>query len=170
MSWNFRKRVKVLPGVHLNFSKSGISTSIGPRGAKISVGKKGTYLNTSIPGTGLYSRQKLSDSSNVFDEKKQENKLLKEKKSFISLKRVLKYFFIILGLMAILFLIINFIQWITGHFDSSDNNRDALLGYGIVAGIFIVVYFDRIKSFFKSKHTRETNHLTCKDENQAKNI
>lgn len=60
MAWNYRKRIKIAPGVHLNFSKGGVSTSIGPKGAKISIGKNGTYLNTSIPGTGLYSRDKLS--------------------------------------------------------------------------------------------------------------
>lgn len=60
MAWNFRKRIKIAPGVHLNLSKGGVSTSIGPKGAKISIGKNGTYLNTSIPGTGLYSRQKIS--------------------------------------------------------------------------------------------------------------
>ena len=64
MAWNYRKRMKIAPGVHLNFSKSGVSTSIGPKGAKISIGKRGTYLNTSIPGTGLYSRTKLSGNNN----------------------------------------------------------------------------------------------------------
>jgi hypothetical protein len=59
MAWNYRKRVKIAPGVHLNFSKNGVSTSIGPKGAKVTFGKNGTYMNTSIPGTGLYSRQKI---------------------------------------------------------------------------------------------------------------
>ena len=63
MAWNFRKRIKIAPGIHLNLSKGGVSTSIGPKGAKISIGKNGTYLNTSIPGTGLYSRTKLSGNS-----------------------------------------------------------------------------------------------------------
>lgn len=59
MAINFRKRKKVLPGVYLNFSKTGISTTVGPRGANINFGKKGAYLNTGIPGTGLYSRKKI---------------------------------------------------------------------------------------------------------------
>lgn len=59
MGINFRKRKKILPGVYLNFSKKGISTTVGPRGANINFGKKGAYLNTGIPGTGLYSRQKI---------------------------------------------------------------------------------------------------------------
>jgi Protein of unknown function (DUF4236) len=64
MAWSFRKRVKVIPGVHLNFSKSGISTSIGFKGASVTIGKSGTYLNTSIPGLGLSNRQKMSGGSN----------------------------------------------------------------------------------------------------------
>lgn len=59
MAWNFRRRVKIIPGVHLNFSKNGISTSIGVKGANITLGKSGTYFNTGIPGLGLYNRQKL---------------------------------------------------------------------------------------------------------------
>ncbi len=63
MAWNFRRRVKVAPGVHVNLSKKGASTSIGPRGAKITVGRNGTYINTGIPGTGIYSRRKIGSST-----------------------------------------------------------------------------------------------------------
>ena len=62
MAWSFRKRVRIAPGVHINLSKSGVSTSFGPKGAKITVGPKGTYLHTSIPGTGFYNRQKISST------------------------------------------------------------------------------------------------------------
>ena len=62
MGWNFRKRVKIAPGVYLNFSKGGVSTSIGPKGVKVTFGKNGTSLYTSIPGTGIYRRDKLSSS------------------------------------------------------------------------------------------------------------
>ena len=65
MAWNYRKRVKIAPGVHLNFSKNGVSTSIGPKGAKVTFGKNGTYMSSSIPGTGLYSRQKIGGSNRV---------------------------------------------------------------------------------------------------------
>ncbi|MGM9818436.1 MAG: DUF4236 domain-containing protein [Paludibacteraceae bacterium] len=59
MAWNFRKRVKVAPGVYVNIGKHGTSTSIGSRGAKVTFGKNGTYFSTGIPGTGLYNRQKI---------------------------------------------------------------------------------------------------------------
>jgi len=63
MAWNYRRRIKIIPGVHLNFSKNGISTSIGVKGANITFRKSGAYLNTSIPGLGVYNRQKLSGSN-----------------------------------------------------------------------------------------------------------
>lgn len=64
MGLYFRKRVKILPGVHLNISKTGTSWSFGPRGASVNVGKKGVYVNAGIPGTGIYSRTKISGSNN----------------------------------------------------------------------------------------------------------
>ncbi|MDD2392055.1 MAG: DUF4236 domain-containing protein [Bacilli bacterium] len=64
-SWSFRRRIKIIPGVRLNFSRGGISTSIGIRGANFTFGKDGTYLNTGIPGTGIYKRQKISSSSKL---------------------------------------------------------------------------------------------------------
>lgn len=55
----FRRKAKLFPGVYLNFSKSGISTTIGVPGASINLGKQGAYLNTGITGTGIYDRQKI---------------------------------------------------------------------------------------------------------------
>jgi len=53
MGLRFRKRIKIFPGVWLNLSKSGISTSIGGKG--LTVNLKGGKVKTtaSIPGTGL---------------------------------------------------------------------------------------------------------------------
>lgn len=63
----FRRRAKIFPGVYLNFSASGISTTIGPKGMNINFSKNGTYLNTGIPGTGLYDRHRL-DSNQKFQD------------------------------------------------------------------------------------------------------
>ncbi|MHA7610428.1 DUF4236 domain-containing protein [Elizabethkingia meningoseptica] len=63
MAWSFRKRVKIIPGIHLNFSKKRISTTIGVKGASLNIGSSGSYLNTSISGLGLYNRQKLPSNS-----------------------------------------------------------------------------------------------------------
>ncbi|MDR0419099.1 MAG: DUF4236 domain-containing protein [Prevotellaceae bacterium] len=59
MGIRFRKRVKILPGVKLNFSKSGMSTTIGGKGGSINIGKNGIYGNAGIPGTGIYTREKI---------------------------------------------------------------------------------------------------------------
>lgn len=55
----FRRKAKIFPGVFLNFSKSGISTTLGVPGASVNLGKQGAYLNTGILGTGIYDRQKI---------------------------------------------------------------------------------------------------------------
>lgn len=44
----FRRRVKLFPGVTLNFSKTGISTTVGVPGASLNFNKHGTFLNTSL--------------------------------------------------------------------------------------------------------------------------
>ena len=60
MGLRFRRSVRLAPGVRLNFSKSGLSATIGPRGASVGIGRRGTFLNAGIPGTGLYARENLS--------------------------------------------------------------------------------------------------------------
>lgn len=70
MAWSYRKRIKIIPGIHLNIGKNGISTTIGIPGASINIGKRGTYLNTGIPGTGFSSRTKLNPSTNPASDKK----------------------------------------------------------------------------------------------------
>ena len=58
----FRKSINILKGVKLNFSKSGVSLTMGRgKGISANVGRDGIFLNTSIPGTGLYDRKKLVD-------------------------------------------------------------------------------------------------------------
>lgn len=60
MGFKFRKRIKVAPGVTINLSKKGVSTTVGVKGLSVNSGKDGTYLNVGIPGTGLYDRVELS--------------------------------------------------------------------------------------------------------------
>ena len=72
MGLRFRRSVKILPGVRLNFSTGGISTTIGPRGASISIGPRGSFMNLGLPGTGLSYRSRLTsgetDSVEIVDE------------------------------------------------------------------------------------------------------
>ena len=53
MGWRFSRRIRVLPGVRLNVSKGGISTSVGGRGAWLTVGKRGSDTSLGVPGTGI---------------------------------------------------------------------------------------------------------------------
>ncbi|STO54391.1 Uncharacterised protein [Canicola haemoglobinophilus] len=57
--FKFRKRIKIAPGISINLSKSGISTTVGVKGLSVNLGKDGTYLNAGLPGTGIYTRTKL---------------------------------------------------------------------------------------------------------------
>lgn len=63
MSLLFRRRVRIGKGIYLNFSKRGMSLTAGLPGASINIGPGGTYLNGGIPGTGLYSRQRISNDT-----------------------------------------------------------------------------------------------------------
>ena len=60
MGFRFRKRIRIAPGLSINISKSGVSTSIGGKGSTINVGKKGIKMTNSLPGTGL------SHSTNLY--------------------------------------------------------------------------------------------------------
>ena len=54
MGFNFRKSLKIAPGVRLNIGKKGISSvSVGGKGVRVNVGKKGTRTTVGVSGTGL---------------------------------------------------------------------------------------------------------------------
>jgi hypothetical protein len=58
MGLRFQRRVKLLPGVHLNFSGSGVGVSVGGRGAHIGATARGQrYTSVGLPGTGLSWRE-----------------------------------------------------------------------------------------------------------------
>lgn len=63
MSFKVRKRLKVFPGFHINFSKSAMSATIGIKGLSINTGNNGTYLNVNIPGVGISNRIQLNNRS-----------------------------------------------------------------------------------------------------------
>lgn len=60
MGWRYRSSFKLFPGVRINVSSRGVSTTIGVRGASVNFSSRGAYLNTGIPGTGLSFRQRLN--------------------------------------------------------------------------------------------------------------
>lgn len=54
MGFNFRKSLKIVPGVRLNITKKGVSSvSLGGKCAHVNLGKKGTRTTVGMPGTGL---------------------------------------------------------------------------------------------------------------------
>jgi Protein of unknown function (DUF4236) len=53
MAFRFRRSIRILPGILLNFGKRGISTSIGVRGAHVTFGKTGTRTTVGLPGSGI---------------------------------------------------------------------------------------------------------------------
>lgn len=64
MGLRFSRRVSIFPGVRLNFSASGVSTTIGVRGASVTLGGRyGATANLGIPGSGLSLRIPLKSSS-----------------------------------------------------------------------------------------------------------
>lgn len=63
MGWRFRRTIKILPGIRLNISRSGVSTTLGPNGASINLGKRGTSTTVGIPGTGLSHSSLMSRPS-----------------------------------------------------------------------------------------------------------
>lgn len=63
MGWRFRHSFKVIPGVRLNLSKSGLSCSIGGAPLTMNIGPRGIYGTASIPGTGISYRQRFGGGS-----------------------------------------------------------------------------------------------------------
>ena len=55
----FQKRIRLLPGVRINLSKSGASASVGPRGADVKIGRSGVTTHAGIPGTGVSYRRRI---------------------------------------------------------------------------------------------------------------
>lgn len=60
MAFRFFRRIRIAPGITLNLSKSGLSVSGGPRGAKFTVGPRGTRRTIGLPGTGFYYTEHTS--------------------------------------------------------------------------------------------------------------
>jgi hypothetical protein len=58
--FRFRKTFSILPGVHVNLSKTGVSTSLGGKGATLNVGRGQRTVTLGVPGTGLSYRAPVS--------------------------------------------------------------------------------------------------------------
>jgi hypothetical protein len=57
--FRFRRSIKLFPGVRINLSKTGVSTSIGRPGATVNLRGDRIKTTVGIPGSGLsYTEQK----------------------------------------------------------------------------------------------------------------
>ena len=59
MAFRFQKRIKILPGLRLNVSKTGVSWTVGTRGASVTTQDGKLTGNVGLPGTGLSYRKRL---------------------------------------------------------------------------------------------------------------
>lgn len=64
MPFRFRKSIKLFPGVRINLSKSGVSTSLGVPGATVNVkpGRK-SKATVGIPGSGISYSAPIDDTA-----------------------------------------------------------------------------------------------------------
>jgi len=69
MGWRFRKSFSPLPGVRINLSPGGLSTSVGVGPFRFSVGPRGTAVNARIPGTGISFRQPIKSGETIEDKR-----------------------------------------------------------------------------------------------------
>ncbi|GFO85119.1 DUF4236 domain-containing protein [Anaerostipes butyraticus] len=100
MGLRFRKSVKILPGVKINFNKKSTSVTIGGRGAKYTISSTGKKTKTvGIPGTGLY----YTETSN---EKRKSNEFVQQKQPKTYSPKTYKICGIIMILLSLLCLMI----------------------------------------------------------------
>lgn len=53
MGTRFQKRIKIAPGLSINLSKSGVSASVGTRGARMTFGHGKRRTTVGLPGSGI---------------------------------------------------------------------------------------------------------------------
>lgn len=135
MGWNYRKRIRIAPGIYVNYSKTGTSLTLGGHGTSINIGENGTYINQSIPGTGLYRRSKLSNSYHP-------NQTIESKGC------IHKLFILLRWIVTIILLLASFTPIISGFNDSTD----------VLAYIFLLV--SAIIIVPKPKHQNDQKYIT----------
>lgn len=62
MPTRFHRSIKLFPGFRVNFSKSGLGASVGPKGMRVSVGSRGIRTTESLLGTGVSFIQQSGNS------------------------------------------------------------------------------------------------------------
>lgn len=59
MGLRFNKRINLIPGLRLNLGKTGVTATVGVKGARYTFGHNGQRATLGLPGTGLYWTEKL---------------------------------------------------------------------------------------------------------------
>lgn len=59
MGLRMRKSFKIMPGLRLNVSKSGVSATVGKAGACVNLSSRGAKATVGVPGTGVSYSTKL---------------------------------------------------------------------------------------------------------------
>lgn len=124
MGLNFRKSIKIAPGIRVNISKKGLSSvSVGGKGARVNVSKKGTRTTVGIPGTGLsYTTQSPYKKSKKFD--KEPNYLLSQEQTSKGQRSILMSILLWIGILAFPFLF----AWFT--LQKKYTNIERVLAFG----------------------------------------
>ena len=86
MGIRFAKSIKIGNYLRINFTKNGLSATIGKKGASVNIGTKGAYLNLSpaavgVNGTGLSYRQKILSLG--ASKKKKKSESASKKKTYV---------------------------------------------------------------------------------------
>ncbi|MBQ0068140.1 MAG: DUF4236 domain-containing protein, partial [Bacteroidales bacterium] len=144
MSWNFRKRIKIAPGFYLNMSKNGMSTSIGPKGIKLNFSSRGAYLNTSIPGTGIYNRTKISQNHNNMNTEANKNSGCRYG----------------CGTLSLLFFLLGVITYWLPQDESLKADDNYFIGLGFILIITLVLFLPEIIKLIKSLYKKENTTTT----------
>lgn len=136
MGLNFRKSIKIAPGIRMNISKSGVGFSAGVKGARISVNSKGRVTKTvSIPKTGI----SYSKSSTIKQKKKEKPKTIYEYSS--SQQKVFSVVMLILGIMLAIMSVLLIIGEMTV--------------IGIIGIIVAVIFIKLSRSYKKISETKK---------------
>jgi hypothetical protein len=65
MGWRFYRRMRIIPGLRVNLSRSGPSLSIGGRGAWYTVGSRGRRVTLGWPGSGIFYTEHIPPAARI---------------------------------------------------------------------------------------------------------
>ena len=153
MAWTFRKRKKILPGVHMNYGSSGVSFNIGVPGASITVGSKGVYANMGIPGTGIRNRKKINSTLNKSDASQVNNSTSTIPRNINKTNGCITPFYFILYVLSYTFVFFLYLFTITAY--SKENC------FFLIPGMFTLLFIvNTIRLYKRHRSSNVTSTYT----------